>query len=162
MVRGPSKQLTAQVLLVLYAVRLVFHILILVDLVPSTLVWGWSVLQTGEVSSIALEGVAIGVLIIAALATALHANLVPGCKAPPDNHSEVLSCRYQMTRGILVFLALYFAFNALGNLLSNTALEKSMAIITVTLSGLSAQLVLLTRRPTRAVAKDRKDYTVIP
>ncbi len=99
----------ALICIIAYLAFVVFHISVVVGIVPMQYVWGGKLSDRTEL--IQMEFVSIAVLIICATLTAIRAGYLPFGK---NSKLPQLS---------MYLLALLFALNTLGNLFAESALE---------------------------------------
>ncbi|RRQ48382.1 hypothetical protein DZC72_11770 [Maribacter algicola] len=97
-----------------------FHILILLQLIPSHVVWGGKIMEPKTI--LILEWVALLVMLFLGSLILMKA--------------KVIRWKWQektLNRWLLVF-SVYFVLNTLGNLLAETIFEKAQALLTLILA----------------------------
>lgn len=99
---------------------ILFHTLILLQLIPSHVVWGGKIVE--PITIIILEWVAILVLLF------LGALILMQTKVIPNKWQDK-----NLNRWLLVF-SVYFVLNTLGNLLAESIFEKAQALLTLILA----------------------------
>ncbi|MFX0557721.1 hypothetical protein ACOCEA_13050 [Maribacter sp. CXY002] len=97
-----------------------FHLLILLQLIPSNVVWGGKIVQPKTI--LFLEGAALLVMLF------LGALILMKTKVIPNKWQEKT-----LNRWLLVF-SVYFVLNTLGNLLAETIFENTQALPTLILA----------------------------
>ncbi|TLF44426.1 hypothetical protein [Maribacter aurantiacus] len=97
-----------------------FHILILLQLIPSHVVWGGKIMEPKTI--LILEWVALLVMLF------LGSVILMKTKVIPNKWQEKT-----LNRWLMVF-SVYFILNTLGNLLAETIFEKSQALLTLILA----------------------------
>lgn len=98
----------------------IFHILILLQVIPFTVVWGGKITSFEKI--VILEGVALVVMLFLSIVLAMKVRLL----------KPVLSDR--TLKLILLVFAVFFLLNTFGNLLAESVIEKMQAIITIYLA----------------------------
>ena len=113
MKRTPGAVLSARALLILLAALAAFHVLVLARVLPSSAVWGGRALDPG--SNVAqLEWVALVVTVLFWGIVAVRAGI-----------AKALGLRRVSRLGTWVMFA-YFVLNIVGNLASESSLEKAV------------------------------------
>lgn len=97
-----------------------FHILILLQFIPSQLVWGGKIVEPKTI--LILEWVALLVMLF------LGSLILMKTKVIPNKWQEKT-----LNRWLLVF-SVYFVLNTLGNVLAETIFEKAQALLTFILA----------------------------
>jgi len=104
-------KLAGNALLILLALMVIFHVLVLVGLVPSEIVWGGR--ATGSVTdTVILESIAVLVTIGFAWIVAMKVGYIRSLKR-----------KWIVTAGMWVIFA-YFCLNVVGNLASSSGAER--------------------------------------
>lgn len=111
---------TAQILLILFSAIVLLHVLALVGLVPMEMLWGGR-LESQE-QFFVMEGVSVGVNLIAMLFVSLRAGFV-------GQLQDAL-----FVRVVLWIFCVLFALNTIGNILAYTLFEKAMSLVTLFLA----------------------------
>ena len=119
-----------KVAIALYLLFIVFHLLILLNLIPnaSEIVWGGRIETREEL--VQFELLSAGILLLASLFTAVRVGWI---------HAPWLNA---LSRVIMWVLFVLFLLNTLGNLVAITAFEKTFAVITFLLAICSLRLGL--------------------
>ncbi|MDO6810967.1 hypothetical protein Q4603_20265 [Zobellia galactanivorans] len=97
-----------------------FHVLILLQFIPSNVVWGGKIIEPKTM--LVLEWVALLVLLF------LGSLILMKTKVIPNKWQEKT-----LNRWLLVF-SVYFLLNTLGNLLAESIFEKAQALLTLILA----------------------------
>ncbi|MDC6388460.1 hypothetical protein PP182_07190 [Maribacter sp. PR1] len=97
-----------------------FHILILLQFIPSHVVWGGKIVEPKTI--LILEWVALLVMLF------LGSLILMKAKVIPNKWQEKT-----LNRWLLVF-SVYFVLNTLGNLLAESIFEKAQALLTLILA----------------------------
>lgn len=129
MLSVPSERLTLLGLGGIFSLVIVFHVLILVRLIPYDIAWGGRL--TSEAQMVQFETVSIGINALMLAVVGLRAGVLP-VRVPALG----LTIAFWMMSGL-------FALNTVGNLLSTNAFEKyTFTPITLLLSLLCLRLAL--------------------
>jgi len=113
-------KLLDKITLVIVSAYSIFHLLIILQIIPFNIVWG------GKIESIdtiyVLEGVALVIMVFLGVVIAMKNRIIK-----PIFTDKTI-------KRILLIFAFFFMFNTVGNLLAETSIEKAQAIITLYLS----------------------------
>lgn len=121
-------QRAATIALTLYGLFLLFHTLVLADIIPMEVTWGGRFDSRAEL--IPFELASIGILLVAGSLTAIRSGRL-----------SLPALRGVARIGMWV-LAILFLLNTLGNVLAETRLEQSFALITALLAICSTRLAM--------------------
>jgi hypothetical protein len=113
-------KLSQKIALIIIVAYCIFHVLILLQIIPYTIVWGGKIKSISEMYI--LEGVALIIMLFIGLILSMKSKLV----------KPIFSAK--TTKRILMVFALFFLINTIGNLLAKTIIEKCQAIITIYLA----------------------------
>lgn len=121
--------------LVLYGLFFVFHILVLIGVIPDNIVWGGRYASAEGSSGISqelmmFEFVSILILVFAAMVAMIKADIIK---------SSLLKSFSHVTLWILFVL---FLLNTVGNFFAETNFEKYFAIITFLLAFLNLRMAI--------------------
>ena len=124
-----SVKLSGSLLLSLLIILLLFHILILVKVVPYEIVWGGQVKDTS--SMLIFEGISVFITIIFMLIVSMKIDYIK-----PGKFLRIVNIG-------LWFAFVYFLFNTIGNLTSGVILEKLIfAPVTIIMTILAFRLAI--------------------
>ncbi|MEM0994572.1 MAG: hypothetical protein AAGI49_16175 [Bacteroidota bacterium] len=124
-----SLPLASSILLFLFTALLLFHLFVLFEIVPYSIIWAGKAKNRSEM--LRMEIVSIIVTLLAATVVALHANYIPN--ALPTNLLDI---------AIWVLFA-FFVLNTFGNLTAKHPLEKyGFVVLTAILALLLLNIAL--------------------
>lgn len=113
-------KISEKIILIIVVGYCLLHLLIILQIIPLNIVWG------GKIESIdtiyVLEGVALIVMLFLGVVILMKNRIIK-----PFFTDKVI-------KRILLFFAAFFMLNTVGNLLAETVIEKSQAVITLFLA----------------------------
>ncbi|GAA4806830.1 hypothetical protein [Litoribaculum gwangyangense] len=113
-------KLSQKIALIIIVAYCIFHVLILLQIISYTIVWGGKIKSISEMYI--LEGVSLIIMLFIGLILSMKSRLVK-----PIFTAKTI-------KRILLFFAFFFMLNTIGNLLAETIIEKCQAIITIYLA----------------------------
>ena len=120
-----SSTKAAQILYVFFALTLVYHLLVIVGIIPLDMAWGGNLKTTREMYL--FESISIGINLLIIFLVAVRTNKINMAISP------------KILRVLFVLLALLFLLNTLGNVFAKNILES---IIFTPITGISALLFI--------------------
>lgn len=109
-----------KIVLVIVAAYCVLHLLIMLQIIPSNIVWGGRI--ESNKALYVLEGVALAIMAFLGVVIAMKNRIIK----PVFTDKAI--------KRILLIFAVFFMLNTLGNILAETLIEKAQAVITLYLS----------------------------
>lgn len=113
-------KLSQKIALVIVVAYCIFHVLVLFQIIPYTIVWGGKIKSISEMYI--LEGMALIIMLFIGAVLYMKSRLLK-----PIFTAKII-------KRILLFFAIFFMLNTIGNLLAETIIEKCQAIITLYLA----------------------------
>ncbi|MBI9041818.1 hypothetical protein [Lutibacter sp.] len=113
-------KLSQKIALIIIVAYCIFHVLVLFQIIPYTIVWGGKIKAISEMYI--LEGVSLIIMLFIGTVLSMKSRLLK-----PIFTAKTI-------KRILLFFAIFFMLNTIGNLLAETIIEKCQAIITLYLA----------------------------
>lgn len=113
-------KISQKIALIIVITYCIFHILVLFQIIPYNIVWGGNIKSVNEMY--VLEGVALAIMLLIGAILSMKSRLLK-----PIFTAKTI-------KRILLVYAIFFMLNTMGNLLAETIIEKSQAIITLYLA----------------------------
>ncbi|WP_298262383.1 hypothetical protein [uncultured Lutibacter sp.] len=113
-------KLSQKIALIIIVAYCIFHVLVLFQIIPYTIVWGGKIKSFNEMYI--LEGVALTIMLFIGAILSMESRLV----------KSIFTAK--TIKRILLVFAIFFILNTFGNLLAETIIEKCQAIITIYLA----------------------------
>jgi hypothetical protein len=113
-------KISEKIALFIVAAYCIFHVLVLFQIIPYTIVWGGNIKSISEMYI--LEGVALTMMMFISAILSMKSRLLK-----PIFTAKTI-------KSILLVFAVFFMLNTIGNLLAETIIEKCQAIITLYLA----------------------------
>jgi hypothetical protein len=113
-------KISEKIALIIVAAYCIFHVLVLFQIIPYTIVWGGNIKSISEMYI--LEGVALTMMMFISAILSMKSRLLK-----PIFTAKTI-------KSILLVFAVFFMLNTIGNLLAETIIEKCQAIITLYLA----------------------------
>lgn len=119
-IKNITMKLSQKIALIIIVAYCIFHVLVLFQIIPYTIVWG------GKIKSIAemyiLEGVALIIMLFIGSILSMKSRLV----------KSIFTAK--TIKRVLLFFAFFFMLNTISKLLAENIIEKCQAIITLYLA----------------------------
>ena len=112
MLNRVTKNLALKIILGLLSVVIVFHILIIIRIIPFEIVWAGKLKSVSQMYVFEIVSILVNILLLTVL-------LLKGNIIQHKINSKIIN-------GILWFFVLVFAFNTVGNLLAKSLFEKAV------------------------------------
>lgn len=115
-----NNSLIARILLTILGLVVLFHVVVLTGLIPEEYVWGGRIENLEQLK--VMETISLVVNLIAMLVVGLRAGIIG-----QQQNSKVV-------RVVLWIFCAFFVLNTVGNIMAQTMMEKSFALVTLLLA----------------------------